>query len=313
MPVITEKSPFIHSENPNAPYATSLTLGSIGLVGNVSAFQLHQDVVARTVETTQLSASETNLGGLRIDSINDMSVVPMGDRTGLETDFHNISTLSEVKPETFDLFKKEVDQDPAFERFRAKLATLSPEAHELELKLRFATGKAIEYFGRENKVEDARNMDADVVEARKAQRDATYSSYALDPTRDDSLRVKPLSEVGNEAKCTEYTVFVKEALERLGVDYSYVAAEKRIWNDEPTFYHSFLVSQDGKTVIDPLDAAQYFLKGLPRGVLALPESLYESNKPLVGAESWSGREATYSLTKLPVSEVKKPPSLMKTV
>ncbi|MDB5183285.1 MAG: hypothetical protein JWO47_1069 [Candidatus Saccharibacteria bacterium] len=296
---ITEQLPVNHGENFDAPDATLHALGSAGLVGNVSAFQLHQDVVARTVDTTQLSMSDKNLGGLRIDSIDDTSIVPMGDRIGLEADFHNISTLSELTPEAFDLFKKEIDQDPAFERFKTKLTMLNPEAQELELKLRFATGKAIEYFGRENKVEDASNMDADAVEAKKAERDATYSSYALDPTREDSLQVKPLSEVGNEAKCTEYAVFVKEALRHLGVDYSYVAAEKRFWNDEPSFYHSFLVSKDGKTVIDPLDAAQYFSKGLPRGVLALPQSLYESVTPLVGSESWSGRQSTYSLAKLP--------------
>ncbi len=296
MPVNTEQLSINHSENLNTSDATLHALGSISVVGNISAFQLHQDVVARTVETTQLSTSEKNLGGLKIDFIDDMSVVPMGNRVGLEADFHNIPTLSRVRPEAFDLFKKEVNQDPTFERFRAKLAALSPEAQELELKLRFATGKAIEYFGRENKVEDASSMDADVVEAKKAQRDKTYSNYALDPIRDDSLRVKPLSEVGNEAMCTEYAIFVKEALLQLGVDYSYVAAEKRVWNDEPSFYHSFLVSKDGRTVIDPLDAAQYFSKGLPRGVLALPESLYESNAPLVGSESWDGRQATYSLT-----------------
>ncbi len=251
----------------------------------------HADVVARTVDVEVLARSESRLGALKIDSIDDGQIVPMGTLVGLEADFENIDALSMVTPENFNSFQDVVGSEPKFERFRAKLTGMTPEQQGLELQLYFVTGLALDYFGREK----LGSMDAATVEERKTQRDTTYGDYALDQSRKDSLEIKPLSKTGPEALCTEYAVFTKEALRRLGTNLSYVAADKQYWNDDPSFYHSFLVSVDGKIIVDPLDTAQYYAKNLPWGVRELTDSLYDSHTPLEAKEVWGDRTTTYSL------------------
>jgi len=262
-----------------------------------SPFNKHQEIVGKTVDVEVLAINESNIGSIKVDYIGDMSVVPMASRVGIEADFHNIESLASATPENFNSFKQKVATAPEYDPLRETLTRLSPEQQELELMVFFAAGLAVEYFGKD----DSGSYTAEEVTEMKLQRDRTYlESYAIDASRKDSLKVKPLSAAGKDAMCTEYAIFVKEALRRLGKDFSYIAAEKQGWPDDPSFYHSFLVSPDGKTLIDPLDTAQYFHKGLSFGVYTLPESLFESTKPIVATESWTGNTRAYALSHIEV-------------
>lgn len=215
----------------------------------------------------------------------------MGERVGIEADFTNIATLHKATPENFNDFRERIAEAPEYEELRNRLMRLGPVQQKLELQVLFAVGLAIEYFGSES----VGYPDDKQACQQKMQRDKTYHDYAIDPLRYDSLRIKPLSEAGRSALCTEYAIFVKEALRRLGISLSYVAAEKQVWSDDSSFYHSFLVSADGKTIIDPLDTVQAYPTGLSHGVLTVSESFYSSKGPVTATESWSNAQRTYSL------------------
>jgi hypothetical protein len=265
-----------------------------------SPFDKHQEIINRTAGVEVLATNELNIGSLKIDTIDDMSIVPMGNRVGLEADFSNIDSLDAATPANFDAFMQKVATDEEYAAIRKKIAMLTPEQQRLELQVFFSTGLAIEFFGSNEK----RQYTEEEVTEQKRQRDQTYTEdYAVDPTRDDSLRIKPLSVAGSNAMCTEYAVFVKEALRRLGTELSYFAAEKQGWPDQPSFYHSFLVSEDGKTLVDPLDTAQFYARGLPYGVFTLPGSFYESNEPVTATESWSGKTRQYALQRIHVPAI----------
>lgn len=253
---------------------------------DATPFDKLHDIISRTVDVELLATNEKNIGSLKIDTINDMSVVPMGNRIGVEADFSNIYSLESATLKNFYTFMQKAITAPEYEKLRSKIAKLSPEQQELELRVLFSVGLAVEYFGKYK--EDVRYTEEEVAE-KKLQRDQTYDSarYMIDPSREDSLKIKPLSKTGSEAICTEYAVFVKEALHKLGTDFSYVAAEKQGWIDMPSFYHSFLVSADGKTVVDPLETVAHYETGLSYGVYVLPESLYGSSKPVEATGSWS--------------------------
>jgi hypothetical protein len=265
-------------------------------------FNLHQEIVNRTVDVEVLAKSDRNIGSLKIDTIDDMAVVPMGNRVGIEADFNNIDTLETATSRNFEAFKQKIATSIDYEKLRNRLIRLTPEQQELELQVFFATGLAVEYFCRDD---NGRFTDEEVAE-KKMRRDQTYlDNYTIDTSREDSLSIKPLSEAGKDAMCTEYALFVKEALRRLGTKFSYVAAEKQGWPDQPSFYHSFLVSADGKTLVDPLDTAQFFSRGLSYGVNELSESFYESKEPVVATGSWNNNTKIYSLTHVeaPVNQV----------
>jgi hypothetical protein len=288
------------SEAPEQQIASGFLMERVTLQETVAdPFTKHQDVIDRTVDVEVLTTNDNNLGSLRIDTIYDMSVLPMGNRVGLEADFRNIDSLKRATLEHFDAFKQKIATAPEHEKLRDKLARLTPEQHELELQVFFATGLAVEYFGKYK--EDGHYTEEEVAE-KKIRRDQTYDlkKYMIDPLREDSLKIKPLSEAGDEAMCTEYAVFVKEALHRLGTDFSYVAAEKQHWSDMPSFYHSFLVSADGKTVIDPLETGAHYGTGLSYGVYTLQESFYDSDKPVAATGSWNSSTNVYSLSRIEV-------------
>ena len=262
-----------------------------------SPFNQHQEALNRVPDVEVLAKSERNIGSLRVDTIEDGAILPMDTRVGLEADFDNIDALNIVTPQAFEEFKGDVNASPDFEKFRQRIEHLSPSERELELKVFFIAGLAARYFGGD--AEDSGFPSEEEKDEKKAQRDKTFDEYPIDGNREDTLFVKPLSESGEDAVCTEYSVFAKEALQRLGEDFSYVAAEKRQWPDLPSFYHSFLVSQDGKIIIDPLEAAQTFPKSIPYGISTLTESFYKSTQPVVPTRIWGNSTMTYSLTHIP--------------
>ncbi len=297
-------SEILANNNPNI--ATEERIAGSSLVARAALqeiattpFNKHQEIVGRTVDVEVLATNGNNLGSLKIDTIDDMSVLPMGSRVGLEADFHNIDSLESATPEHFDAFKQKIAAAPEYEKMRGKLIRLTPEQQELELQVFFAAGLAVGYFGR---YKESGHYTEEEVAEKKLQRDQTYDleKYTLDPSREDSLTIKPLSKAGNEAMCTEYAVFVKEVLHRLGTDLCYVAAEKQHWSDMPSFYHSFLVSADGKTVIDPLETAAHYETRLSYGVYTLPESFYVSGEPVEGTGSWNSSTNVYSLSHIEV-------------
>lgn len=250
-----------------------------------------EEIGSRLAEVEILATNTDNIGSLKIDTIEDMSVVPMGDQVGIEADFRNIPALDRATSKNLELFKQEVISSPRYERLRDKLSRLDAEQQELELQLLFATGLAATYFGEFDNASDEA--------AKKLQRDRTYLDHPKDHYQDGkAYGVKSLSMVGSEALCTEYSIFVKEALHRLGTDYSYIAAEKQVWSDEPSFYHSFLISPDGKTVLDPLETAQYYSKNLAYGVYTLQEPLHNSRQPVEARDALTGQVRHYSLRRI---------------
>jgi len=250
----------------------------------------HQNALLKTPDIIELGDSSRGLGSLRIDIIEPGSAVPLGDKIAIEADFQNIDTLDEISQDSIAAFKIQIQTAPEYEKFRQRISTLTDEDQSLAIELYFATSKALKYFGQEvtDKTSDKNH--------NKKQRDKTYDDYSMNPDRLDGLKIKPLSECGGNALCTEYSIFVLEAMRRMGrEDLVYVAAEKQVWNDEPSFYHSFLTTKDGLTIIDPLETAQYFDYKLPYGIQRAQTSLFESNEAVKADGVWGNPSRKYSL------------------
>ncbi|MCA9343157.1 hypothetical protein KC950_04070 [Candidatus Saccharibacteria bacterium] len=256
-------------------------------------FNEHQHILNRTADVELLADSDSNVGSIMIDYVYDGQIIPMSDSIGLEADFINIDALAWATPENYQKFKNKTLLSPEMDRFRDKISELTDEQKDLELKVYFIAGLALEYFGKRT----GRGIfTQEEVAQHKTNRDTTYYDYAIDDTRKDTMQIKPLSEAGKSALCTEYSVFMKEALHRLDSDFAYIAVEKKPTHEKESFYHSFLVSQDGKIIVDPIDAVQFHTRGLPFGVFSSRESLLETTEPVIATQNWGTRQTTYSLS-----------------
>ena len=231
---------------------------------------------ARVSEVTA-DAVQDNLYDFRVRDLGNNDVLPMTELIGMTADFENIPELGEVTEATFEEYLHSFLNNEINEGFVSKLDGMSKERVREVLAFRYVMLQSVKAFG--------------VPEVDQSVRDASFENYRIDPERRDSLQIKPLSATPKgEAFCTEYALFAKEGLAKLGVEVDYVTGHRQLWPDQDSVFHSFLVDQSGTLVLDPLDAAKSINTNLPFGVMISDTSYNDSDvraKSIVNGNSMS--------------------------
>ena len=90
-------------------------------------------------------------------------------------------------------------------------------------------------------------------------------------------------------------------MKRLGHDLTYVVAERQVFQDEESIYHSFLATHDGTVILDPLVTAQFYDRKRPYGILSAETSLFETTGPIEArpAGQPEAYPCSYSVTNIP--------------
>ncbi len=208
--------------------------------------------------------------------------VPLGDRHVIETDFEKIEVFSEeFLRANLEKYKVELLQDPRRTALRESLSSLPEQLQDTFTTALFAVNTAEQFFG--DKLADKEKRDA-------------IGWRIVDETRNDSYKIKKLSETADDGVCAEYSLFVGEVMKRLGEDAQYTVGYRQDWADEPSNYHAFLTSNKTQILIDAYALAQTANSGKPLGLMLASEgrSIMQRREEAVAYHDIFGRQATYS-------------------
>lgn len=258
----------------------------------LSSSQEHSRIASLIPESEQIAAPHANnLGSFVIGKVSQGEFVPLGDRHAIEADFDNIDALSEVSLRAnLETYKEELVQDPKRTALRESLSTLPEQLQNTFTTALFAVSTAKQFFG--DKLADKEKRDA-------------LGWRTVDATRDDSYKIKKLSETADDGVCVEYSLFVGEVMNRLGEDTQYTVGYRQDWADEPSFYHAFLTSDKTQLIIDAYALAQTANSSKPLGLMLAGEgsSIKQRPEEAVSYQDIFGRQATYSAVSIPAGPI----------
>lgn len=252
--------------------------------------QEHLRIANLTPEFTQIAEPSRNgLGSFVLDQVIDGQFVPLGSQTAIEADFSTIEALDNMSLHAgFEAYKEKFEVDPDTKSINEALRSLPVDKQELFITALFAVKTAKQFFSE--------------TMADKEKRD-TLGWKEVHEGREDSYKIKKLSETADDGVCAEYSLVASEVMNRLGHDVKYTVGYRQDWPDEPGVYHAFLTSDETGDIIDVYALAQTSKSHKPYGLLASQQGVTIMQKPesTVKYRDIFGRQVIYSGSPIPVN------------
>jgi hypothetical protein len=246
----------------------------------------HEEILAKVAETEEITApTERDLGSFVVRQLKDGEYVPLGAQHVVEVDFSRIDILDGPLEEQFDEFKQRLAADPEKAKLNEALAVQSAELQETFRAALFSAEMSRKFF------RGAFDLST------KDRRDA-LGWLDLDPSREDSYKVKKLSETVDDGVCAEYSLLTGEIMKRLGQEVDYTVGYKKFWRDDEPFYHAFLMTDDSRVLIDVYGVAESYRENKPQGLLVNEEGgILQHPDGFVVYKDIFGRTNLYSATR----------------
>lgn len=248
----------------------------------------HQEVLANVADTREISGitpNATRLGSFVVDQVGEGQYVPLGNRYAMKADFSHIEMLDGPLDAQYEEFKQELTTNPERQGLNEALEACPPEMQETFRAALFSTEMACGFF------HGAFNSST------KERRDL-FGWLDLDQTREDSYKIKKLSQTADEGVCVEYSLLAGEIMRRLGQEAQYTVGYRQDWADEEGTYHAFLTTDDTHVLIDAYSLAQTLESAKPLGLLTTSQQGGIMQRPddIAAYKDIFGRDAYYSAT-----------------
>jgi hypothetical protein len=246
----------------------------------------HEEVARKVTETEQITPpNSTDLGAFVVKRLESGAFIPLGERRAIEADFSRVDILKEPLEDQFEEFKARLAADPEKAELNEALKAQPVELQETFRAALFSAEMTRQFF------QGAFDLSS------KERRDK-LGWLDLDPTREDSYKIKKLSETADDGVCVEYSLLAGEIMKRLGQEVYYTVGYKKFWRDDEPFYHAFLTTSDTHILIDPYSVAQSYEEVKPLGLLTNEESgIMQHPDSFVAYQDIFDRTNLYSATR----------------